>query len=57
MKNPYFNLEQRQLIRYGTLQGDVMLLELAWMKFVRELVNYRNIINLKFIKIMGRTDN
>lgn len=37
MKRPYYNLQQRLLIRLETLQGASMELNIAWLKLCRDI--------------------
>lgn len=39
MKKPYFNSEQRLMIKYNTYHGSGLLLDLSMQKFKRELYN------------------
>ena len=37
MRKPYFNEEERQLIYFGTMAGDSMLLKLSWLHFKKAI--------------------
>ena len=64
MKRPYFTLEERQLIRAGTLHGDGLMLGLATKKLLRDVRKEkgwiamkraeRYVVRIVNIKLLGR---